>query len=330
MKLFYSLIFLLLICVVCVSATPVLQGSCTLASICNVTASYPNGSESYYAELQGCAINTLYANGNRTFNLANGGSASSTTAIGQVFTSVQRLYPNLTSTIASNSSGDGFIRVNCSATNDGVKNDWYFYDTYINLTSTANVSFYVANYLRNVVGQGNLTVYNSSSVYPTSSGLVNYNITGGLVSATFPDVNNYSLLFKFDNSVATTIGIRSVQGGPPTLGIGRGNNVPANTLFNLSIKVLPRDLTQSESNSYTYPLRKFGYNLFYGDSLCEWGGFDNFIINNTVCNITHGFNLAKYNFTISNSTVFINKTTIPLNFTTRLFNLISLVWFKTI
>lgn len=327
MKLFYLLIFSLLICVVCVSATPVLQGSCTLASICNVTASYINGSESYYAELQGCAMNTLYANGNRTFNWAYGGNSTTTTAIGQIFTSTQRICPQLKTTVAENSSGAGFVRVNCSAVGDGAKNDWYFYDTYINVSQTANVSFYGSNYFN--IGFGNASFFNSSGDYPFASSLTNYNVSGGLIGVAFTDSSTDMLAYAFDSSIIS-VGLRSPITGPPTLGVGRGGVVSANGFLNMSIKVLSKDSSQPDNASYTYPLRKFGFNKFYGDSLCEWGGFDNFVINNTRCNITHGFNLAKYNFTISNSTVYINKTTIPSNYTYWYRIMQSIIWRKTI
>ena len=284
-----------------VSALPTISGNCSLDAPCTITAT------NYNATMRGCSIINLTWVGSNISNWAYGGTTSATSGLGQLWTTGQKINANTTTTYASNSTNGNAIRVNCTAIVDNARNDWYFYDTYINLTQNASLSYYTGNYLSLVTGDG--LGWNLTQNFTYGATLTNLNSTGGVIGMTMARGNEYILAVAYEQSKVNSTGWRMQFDGPISMSVGRGNQVPANTLHNLLYKVLPANGTGS--NRYTSVLSAFKSNPLYNDSStsqCIYSGTGNFVISNSICNITSNYTIETgYDFNITNSTIYMRN-----------------------
>lgn len=271
-----------------VIAQPTISGTCNGANICTITTS------NYTAILDGCTIINLTWTGINITNWADGATAS-TSAIGQIRTSGQVLEPGVTNFNATSTNTSDYVRVNCtSIAADKAQNDWYFFETYINLTSKASYNgWYNGHYFKNV----NCTGYNSTSSY-TSTSLTGFDSTGGVVGINYPTINNYIIAFAYDERYTNATSWRTINSGPPTLAIGRAaaGNIPANISFNTIIKVLYYNSTGVGNEKFTTILNAFKANPLYGDAVGET------MLSPIITTPSENMNLSSWNI-ISNYSV---------------------------
>lgn len=281
-----------------------IQGTCTLTNICNITTA------NYTASLQGCTIIKLVWNG-VNFNWAQGEIGGTTAALGQLWTTGQLLYPGLTNSRATVTNDETHIRINCTNNGATAFNDWYFEETYINLTQNATANFQTYNYFNT---SENIFGWNTT-INITAASLTNIVSGGGVVGVSYPSlagINMTILAMAYDESKTTSTGYRTAAGTPPGIGIGRGSQVTANNKFNVIYKVLPINSSESGYTAkYTDVLKAFKLNPSYGDPVigsdpCVWSGSGDFNITNQVCNVTSNYNLLGNNAYWSNVTMINN------------------------
>lgn len=285
---------------------PVVDGNCSRANTCVIYT------PTYNATLKGCAIWNLTWAGSRINQWASGKS-DTTSGIGHLYTTGGIIRTDILTTNATTVTNANNVQVNCRAVNNDGRNNWTFYNDSINLLQNASAAYYSANYFK--YAASNPIVINSTINF-TEGTLINRTSYGGVVAVAFPEVDNYTLMIKYDTDLGNYTSYRTVD--PPSLLIGRNSNpnITANQQFNLTYKVTLRNESATGVEKYLTVMRNFKNppaDEPAGDA-CTWTS-GNWYIENTSCTITTNYNLQTINWYIKNSTVNMTKTTIPYNYT---------------
>jgi len=217
------------------------SGDCD--SSCHVAG--PN----YNATITEGTINYLYVD---DFDWANGGVGTGN-AYGQIYCSAWRMNPAITGTECDLTENSDSISVNCS--NSYANQNWTFYETYIDATSTCSGNYRLYNYFK--VRSGASRGFNWWGNLSTATSWTDNNSMDGIFGLGYPTINNGVVAIKWDESVVTdfdyTLGDTDYAG----MSIGRNSEITAGTWLEWRLKVL------DASEEYLKPINRFNNDPYY-------------------------------------------------------------------
>lgn len=177
------------------------------------------------------------------YQYASGSTTGNSSGFGVIQGSSEfAMTPVLTGTSCTMNCAAGTL--NCAGQNGSV-NNWTFSDDYIDLNTTASVSFRVGYFIKS--GDTNYTF--NGSAYATAASVTDWDSALGTSAMTFNNtVHNNTLIIVWDENVITDFDYSTVSS--PQIFIGRGTLVSAGTKLNQRIGVRAKDTSLAFPNDY--------------------------------------------------------------------------------
>jgi hypothetical protein len=177
----------------------------------------------------------------------------------------------LTAAINSNcvvTQSQDYLRVYCS--NANAENDWYFYDTHIQLKSKVyNDAWRIYAYNDNK--QDSTTIfYNGASSYTPNMNWQSGTSSSGIAGYSFTGVTNNIFAWAWDQAKTTNFDYKEdTNPGYDFIGmaVGRSSTISSNNQLVSYFKIIPRNESASGTSRYNTALNSFKADPLYGDNI---------------------------------------------------------------